>query len=67
MRHPDNDLISLIYLCIVVCDILVLIGLVVMAMALWPVHQFVTLVPIGACVVGTVSLNIALLRSVNRI
>ena len=67
MNQHDRGLISLIYFCIVVCDILVLMGLIVMTMALWPVHQLVTLVPISACIVGTVSLNIALLRSVNRI
>ena len=67
MNQHDRGLISLIYFCIAVCDILVLIGLIVMTMALWPVHQLVTLVPIAACIVGTVSLNIALLRHASRI
>ena len=67
MNQHDSGLISLIYFCIAVCDVLVLIGLIVMTMALWPTYQLVTLVPIAACIVGTVSLNIALLRSVNRI
>jgi len=67
MNQHDRGLISLIYFCIAVCDILVLMGLIVMTMALWPIYQLVTLVPIAACIVGTVSLNIALLRNVNRI
>lgn len=67
MKHPDDDLISLISVAWVVFDILITLFITGLSIFMWPEQGLVTMVPVGAMLIFAVIVNILFIKEMRRI